>query len=341
MLKIQENISLAPHTTFKIGGPARYFCDIRSLSDLMEGLAFARKKRLSTFVLGGGSNVLIADPGFPGVVLRMMILGIEWEVDGEYAHVTAGAGVVWDELVEASVQRGYWGIENLSHVPGLVGTSVIQNIGCYGVEVSEVVEWVEEYDAKEGVVRRVPHHDCAFAYRDSIWKHLAREKRVVTRIRFRLAKNGSPKIDYPDLRKFFVDAAIAHPTQKDIRSALLEIRSGKFPDLVRYGTAGSFFKNPIVTKREADVLLAKFPEAPHFTLGNGQIKLSASWIIDHVLGLRGTRKGRVGTWKNQALALVNYGGASAEEMRSFAREIQDQCAIKTNVKLEPEVVFVE
>ncbi|OGZ08571.1 MAG: UDP-N-acetylenolpyruvoylglucosamine reductase [Candidatus Lloydbacteria bacterium RIFCSPHIGHO2_02_FULL_50_13] len=341
-MEVKEFILLAPHTTFKIGGLARYFCDVSSLADLKEALHFAREKHLPTFILGGGSNVLISDAGFPGVVLRIAIPGIEWESRGNHIFATAGAGVVWDEFVAQSVARGYWGIENLSGIPGSVGASVIQNIGAYGVEVSSAVERVEAYSTKEGMVRQIPDADCGFAYRDSIWKHEGGKGLIVTRICFRLKKNGTPNIAYKDLGASFGVKRKDAPALKEVREAVLSIRKGKLPDLVAEGTAGSFFKHPIVTNVEGEAFLKKYPDAPHFDTGQkGCMKLSAGWIIEHVLQMKGMRKGNVGVSEKQALVLLNYGGATEKEVRAFAREIQYAAAINTNIHLEPEVVFVE
>lgn len=340
-MEAREFVPLAPYTTFKIGGLARYFCDIRSLAELRDALTLAKEKGLPTFILGGGSNVLIADAGFPGVVLHMMIGGIAWEEKGDTVSVTAGAGVGWDDFVKATVAREYFGVENLSGIPGSVGASVIQNIGAYGAEVSEVVERVEVYDANIGTLRTLSSAECAFGYRNSIWKHEKGKGLIVTGVRFHLRRNGAPNIAYKDLEEFFARTKTTHPTQQEVRDALIAIRSRKFPDLASCGTAGSFFKHPVVGKVEGEAFVQKFPDAPHFDVGGGRVKLSAGWIIDHVLGLRGVRRGKVGTRKEQALALVNYGGASAQEVKAFAREIQDLAAAKANIKLEPEVVFVE
>ncbi|MDO8520518.1 MAG: UDP-N-acetylmuramate dehydrogenase [bacterium] len=338
---IQEFVPLAPHTTLKIGGLARYFCDISSLPELKEALHFAREKHLPTFVLGGGSNVLISDAGFPGVVLHIAIPGIEWESHGDNVTVTAGAGVVWDEFVAQAVTKGYWGAENLSGIPGSLGASVIQNIGAYGVEVAQVIEWVEAYSTKEGMIRQIPARECAFAYRDSIWKHEVGKGLIITRIRFRLKKNGTPNIAYKDLAAYFGENGKRSSTLKEVREAVLSIRKGKLLGLATGGTAGSFFKHPIVTKKEGEAFLKKYPDAPHFEVEGGRVKLLAGWIIEHILQWKGMRKGNVGISEKQALVLVNYGGASEKEMRAFAREIQYSVAIKTHIILEPEVVFVE
>lgn len=339
-MEIRENIPLAPLTTFKIGGTARYFCTVTSAGDLSEAARFAGEHKLPIFILGGGSNVLISDEGFKGLVLYISIGGIEWNEEGDEISVAVGAGVVWDDFVAQAVSRGYWGIENLSHVPGRVGASAIQNIGCYGVEAGERIEWVEEFMIGERVTKRLPHDECRFAYRESVWKHSAPGSRVVTRVGFRLSKHGKPNIGYKDLKDYFAQKSITNPTLLDIRSALREIRSAKFPDLARYGTAGSFFKNPIISKEEAQTLTARYPDAPTFTLGDGRIKLSAPWILDHLLHLRGARRGGVGTWETHALVVVNYGDASAKEVHAFTGDVVDRMRALTAITLEPEVVFV-
>lgn len=339
-MEIKEFIPLAPLTTFKVGGAARYFCDIHSLADLTEAVAFAREKNLPIFILGGGSNILISDLGFPGVVLHMMIDDSEWENSGDSVSVTLGAGVVWDKFVEESAERNCWGVENLSAVPGTVGASVIQNIGCYGAEVSEVVEWVEVYDSKKNTLRTLARADCLFGYRDSIWKHKSGEGLIVTRVKFRLSRKGTPKITYKELREFFAATRKEPETPSDVRAALLWIRGEKFPDLAHYGTAGSFFKHPIVSRADGEAFLQKFPGAPHYDEGENKMKLVAGWIIDHALGLRGLRKSAVGTWEKQALVLVNYGGASAKEIWIFAEELAQQAKKETNISLLPEVVRV-
>ena len=339
-MKIIEHAPLAPHTTFKIGGPARFFCDVHSTTELIEAVAFAKEHALPIFVLGGGSNVLIADEGFPGVVLHMVIDECTWEESGEHVVVTAGAGVVWDTLVAASVARGYSGLENLSAIPGSVGASVIQNIGAYGAEVATVVESIVVYDMKREALRELTRADCAFGYRDSIWKHESGSGLIVTHVRFRLAKQGVANIAYKDLQEFFAHAGVDRPTPQEVRDAVTRVRLGKFPDLAMYGTAGSFFKHPIVSAAVTQRFLQKFPDAPAFAVGEDKVKLSAGWIIDHVLALRGVREGNVGTWEKQALVLVNYGGARAIDVLHFARMINGRVYDAAEIVFEMEVVHV-
>lgn len=338
-MELKEFVPLAPLTTLKVGGLARYFVDVRSPTALKEAVAFAQEKRLPVFVLGGGSNVLIADDGFAGVVLHIIIPGMTWEDAGSEVYVTVGAGVSWDSFVAEAVKRGYWGVENLSAIPGSVGASVIQNIGAYGAEVAQSVEWVETYSMKEGMVRKISVPECAFSYRSSLFKHDRGKELIVTAVCFRLRKTGTPNVAYKDLEHFFSQKKDP-PTLAEVRAAVIAIRSAKLPDISVVGTAGSFFKHPIVPAAEAAEFLAKFPDAPHFSEADGRVKLSAGWIIDHVLQWKGMRKGAVGTWEKQALTLVNYGGATERDIRSFAREIQYRVALETNIHLEPEVVFV-
>ena len=339
-MTIQEFIPLAPLTTLKIGGAARYLVEVNSLTTLQEALAFAATKKLPHFILGGGSNVLISDLGYPGVVLRMSVPGIEWREDGEHILATVGSGVSWDAFVEAAVRNLAWGVENLSGIPGTVGASPIQNIGAYGKEASHIVEWVEVYDTEIGSVRVLPNAECAFSYRDSIFKHREGKGFIVTRVGFRLTKRETPDLKYKDVAEYFGKRS-APPSLEEIRQAILEIRAKKFPELKTHGTAGSFFKNPILSAKEAEQFLGNYPDAPHYALSDGRVKFPTGWILDHVLHLRGMRKGEIGSWDTQALVLVNYGSATAKELKAFAREIQYQVATKTNILLEPEVVFVE
>lgn len=324
----------------KIGGLARYFCDVRSPTALKEAIAFTVEKHLPTFVLGGGSNVLIPDAGFPGVVLHITIPGIDWEKQGDDIYATVGAGMVWDQFVAEAVKRGYWGVENLSGIPGSVGASVIQNIGAYGSEVAQVVEWVETYSAKEGMARKISAVECAFAYRGSIFKHERGKEFIVTSVCFRLKKNSVPNVAYKDLAPTFAKKGKTPPTLGEVREAVLAVRKGKLPDIATYGTAGSFFRHPIVSRAEAEAFLAKFPDAPHFDAEGGRVKLSAGWIIDHVLQWKGMRKGNVGTWEKQALVLVNYGGARAIDVLHFARMINGRVYDAAEIVFEMEVVHV-
>ncbi|KKU60121.1 MAG: UDP-N-acetylenolpyruvoylglucosamine reductase [Parcubacteria group bacterium GW2011_GWA2_47_12] len=331
-MELLRNVSLAEFTTFRIGGKADYFCVARSVSELQEALAFARERALPVFILGGGTNVLMGDDGFRGLVVRIEICGIEW---GGVVRVYAGEN--WDSFVAETVARGLWGLENLSGIPGTVGAAPIQNIGAYGSEVEEVIDWVEVLDRNTGDIQKLSRDECGFGYRDSIFKKSEGKDFIVTRVAFRLRKDGAPNLKYKDLAEFFSGKKL--PTLSDIRRAVLEIRARKFPDLKTHGTAGSFFKNPIISQEKFKELKKRFPELPGFLFKSG-VKVSLAWILDKICGLKGFEKNQTALWKDQPLVLVNQGGASAREISAFADNIARLVREKTGIEIEREVNIV-
>lgn len=337
---IEEHVPLAPLTTFRIGGAARYFARVHNASELREAFAFARQRGLPTFVLGAGSNVLVADQGFPGLVLHVEDATIEFEeVDSMRVRVAAGAGCDWDMLVAETVARGYAGFENLSGIPSSVGATPVQNIGAYGCEVGNTIEWVEVYDPKRDTVRRLDRAECAFGYRDSIFKKPEGAGLVVLRVAYMLRRRGEPDIAYKDIADY-ANTVAPIVTIQDMRNAVLSVRAKKFPTREEAGTAGSFFMNPVVPFAVAHDIASRFPDMPMYDAGEGMKKLSAAWIIDRVLSLRGVRKGDVGTWPAQALIVVNYGNASAHEVRTFTDMIVMRVQQELGITLTREVIDV-
>ena len=337
-MELRRDISLAEATTMKVGGIARDFVDAESIADVREAIAFAIEEGIPFFILGGGSNVLAPDDGFSGLVLRMSLTGISWDVHGDRMHVHANAGEAWDKLVAATTTKGLWGLENLSLIPGSVGGAIVQNIGAYGVEVCEQVVGVDVLDTKSGEVRVLSAGECLFDYRESVFK--SHPELLVLGATFMLSSVPHPRITYKDLANTFGNTDTELLTSAQVRNAVIAIRTGKFPDLLHYGTAGSFFKNPLVTRPIAEEFLKRFPDAPHYDQPNGDVKLSAAWIIDHILHMRGSRDGAVGSWDAQALVIVNYGDATADEIKKFISEIQKRTFDETSIMLEPEVVFM-
>ncbi len=331
-MTIQEHIALKELTTLKIGGTARYFVAVASRDELKEALMFAQTKNLPSFVLGGGSNLLVAEGEIKAVIIKNEIKGVEWKEEGESVLVTAGAGESWDALVAAAVARGLWGIENLSGIPGTVGAAPVQNIGAYGTELADTLEWVETLSARLSLA------ECRFGYRGSIFKETEGKHHIITRVALRLQKDGAPNFVYKDVAKYFGDAKTT-PTLAEIRRGVLEIRSQKFPDLKEFGTAGSFFKNPIISRTQFDELKKKYPEMPGFPLGE-EMKIPLAWVLDNLCGLKGLRKGAVGLFPNQPIVLVNFGGANANEIRAFAEEIARCVKNKTDIKVEWEVQYL-
>ncbi len=361
-MKIQENVLLAPYTTFKIGGNARFFAQVSSVAELEEAVAFAKEgsdetRHLPIFVLGGGSNVLISDNGFDGLVIKNEIMGIVEE--GE--RIIAGAGENWDNFVRYTVEeKGLNGLENLSAIPGTVGAAPVQNIGAYGVEAKNTIEWVEVYNLTTRKIEKLSNADCRFGYRDSIFKD-ERKNNIILRVSFLLSKNGKAMLEYKDLKMFFAGRADV-PSLCEVRDAVIKVRAGKFPDLSKIGTAGSFFKNIVIPRTEYQTLLRKFPTAPAFladpsrkvqgsTSTSSQnsvqeksndpaVKVPTAWVLDKVCNFKGVRRGNIGMFENQALVMVNYGGGTAREVRTFAEEIIFCVKQKTGLTIYPEVEFV-
>ncbi len=337
-MNIREHVSLREYTTFKIGGDARFFVEASSVDELKEAIAFAHAKDLPFFILGGGSNILVDDEGFSGLVIHMAIVGIEWKEEGDHVVATVGAGESWDDLVATAVAKNYSGIENLSSIPGTVGASAVQNIGAYGVEARELITMVEAYDAKNNILKILTNEECVFGYRESVFK--TNQDLVVTQVQFRLEKEYVPKQAYKDIALYIEENGVVTLSLQEMRQAVMAIRAKKFPDLSQCGTAGSFFKNPIVSKGVGEKFLAQYPDAPHYDAENGKTKLSAAWIIDHVLEMKGVREGSVGTWSAQALVVVNYDDATSAQVKKFVKKISDASFEKIHITLEPEVVFV-
>lgn len=359
-LSILEHISLRGLTTFKVGGEARYFCEVTTEEELCEAIDFSKKKALSFFILGGGSNILVADEGFPGLVIKMAIKSIFFDEinggksnGGERVEVTVGAGQNWDGFVSNCVAAGLYGLENLSGIPGTVGAAPVQNIGAYGVEVKDVIQSVRAFDTQKNAFTELEKNECAFEYRDSIFKK-ENGRYIVTAVVFILKKDGAPNILYKDLKEFFAgtvpaDADASAPTLAAVRRAVLAIRARKLPDVTvpdALGTAGSFFKNPIISSAHYADLKIKYSDMPSFPAptpagaSGSFVKVPLAWILDHVCGYKGSTKGNVGIYANQALVIVNLGAATAQEIKSFAAEITMNVKEKTGIIIEPEVQYI-
>jgi UDP-N-acetylmuramate dehydrogenase len=346
---IRENVPLAPYTTLRIGGPARYFAGTHNEDELFEALAFAAGLGLPVFILGGGSNVLFADEGFPGLVLQVAIKGIAWSSDGV---VTASAGEDWDEFVGRCVERGLAGIECLSGIPGLVGGTPVQNVGAYGQEVSETIVSVRVYDRPSAQIVELSNAACQFGYRASIFNTGERDRYIVLAATFALNHWGEPAIRYPDLKHIFAGSS-TRPALQDVREAVRSIRSRKAMLLVPGDpdahSAGSFFKNPVVTAgffermtedARAQNTIASDQEVPRYSVGDGRVKVPAAWLIEQAGFQKGYTRGRAGISSKHSLAIINRGGATAIEVLGLANEIQERVQAKFGIYLQPEPVLV-
>jgi UDP-N-acetylmuramate dehydrogenase len=336
---LRSNVELSQYTTFRVGGRANTFTTITQEEEILPALLFSCDRQLPVVVLGGGSNVLIADTDIHALVLHMQMKGISVEQKGGKVYVTAKAGENWDQFVAYTVEHGYWGLENLSAIPGTVGGAAIQNIGAYGTEVKNTIVSVRSMNTQTKEIEVLDQRSCAYEYRDSVFKK--RKEFIVLSVTFCLSLDPKQNLSYQDLRLWFCEKNNMMPSQKEIRDAVIAIREKKFPDLSRTGTAGSFFKNPIVSRDVCAALLKKYPNMPHWNVGENREKLAAAWLIEHIAKLRGVQEGNVGSWKQQALVIVNYGEATASEISMFAEMIIKKIKLLTNISLEPEVVMIK
>lgn len=341
---IKENVALAPFTTFRIGGPARYFIEARTEDAVLESIGFAKEKNLPVFVLGGGSNLLVGDAGFPGLVIKIAIPGVAWENDRDQTIVHAGAGEDWDPFVAACVDRDLAGIECLSGIPGSVGGTPVQNVGAYGQEISEVLMNVRAYDRHKDAMSDLSRDACRFGYRSSIFNTSDRDRFIVVRVTYALLKHGTPAVRYPDLQREFENSGQA-ATLSAVRAAVRRVRARKAMLLVDGDpdcrSAGSFFKNPILTEAQfADLQSRAHLEPPRYPAGTGRVKTSAAWLIENAGFSKGYSLGPAGISSRHTLAIINKGGATAEDILRLCREIQTKVHGCFGIHLTPEPVFV-
>lgn len=334
----QENKSLKSYNTFAVPALARYFIEINRREDLPILFSNRDQLQLPLLVLGGGSNVLFTRD-FGGTVLKMNIKGITVEKQQESVLVEAGAGEVWNDLVMFCVERGYAGIENLTLIPGSVGAAPIQNIGAYGVELKDVFDSLEVFDTETGGFRRFSRDECEFDYRESVFKKRYRGRFIVTSVRLRLSTVFHPNSSYGAIEAELTRRNIVKPGIRDISEVVAAIRVSKLPDPSTIGNAGSFFKNPVVGAGEFERLRKNFPAVVSFSMSGDRVKLAAGWLIEQC-GWKGRIIGRTGTWKNQALVLVNHGNATGEEIYALSQEIIDAVHDKFGLILEREVNII-
>jgi UDP-N-acetylmuramate dehydrogenase len=335
---IECDASLAPYNTFGIEARARFLAQIRSLDDLQQVLADARFAGLPRFVLGGGSNVLFTRD-FPGLVLRLGIMGVErlGEVGGRVL-VRIGAGENWHATVARLLDEGLPGLENLALIPGCVGAAPIQNIGAYGVELASRFDSLVAWDCARSTLQTLSETACEFGYRDSIFKR-EHSAHVIISVTLALPRAWTAATGYMDVAQELRARNIGQPQPRDVFDAVVAIRRRKLPDPSIVGNAGSFFKNPVVDRDTRNALLERFPSLVDYDIGGGCYKLAAGWLID-ACGLKGAVRGRAGIYPQQALVIVNLGGATGDEILALAREVQDTVFARFAIVLEPEPKIV-
>ncbi len=346
-MELQENVPLAPLTTLEVGGSAKFLVRVASRKDVEEAVAFVRAKQLRLFVLGGGSNLVVSDAGWDGLVLQIGIPGIEERREQGKVLLDVGAGVDWDNFVAHCVSQKYAGVECLSGIPGSVGGTPVQNVGAYGQEVSESIVSVLGFDLATNAVRELSASDCGFGYRSSIFNTQQRERYIILQVRYRLVPEGRPSLRYADLQKYFTGRD-GTPTLAQTRDAVRSIRASKgmliTPGDPDSRSAGSFFKNPVLSASQHEELERRAAErnlqVPSYPALSQQQKVSAAWLVENSGLKKGYVKGKVGISSKHALAIINRGGATTAEIVGLSNEIQDRVEQNWGLRLEPEPVFL-
>jgi len=338
MPKILEYVDIKNYSTFKIGGQFRYFAIASSISDLISIFNFIKDNNKNFFVLGGGSNIVFSDGLLDIFAIKNEIKGFEIinETD-KYVDIKVGAGEIWDDIVKKTVDMNLSGLEALSAIPGTVGAGPVQNIGAYGSEIKDTLLEVKVFDIKIGNIFNISNKDCKFRYRDSIFKNEARGKYIIVSVTYRLEKSASPSkvFSYPGVMKYFDDKRIENPTLKQIREAIINIRSEKLPNPKDIPNAGSFFKNPIVENNIVDEIKIKYPEIKFFPIDEKYIKIPAGWLIENA-GLKGKSFGSISIYDKNALVLINNGNASKDDLLKAKNEIIKIVEEKFGIILEQE-----
>lgn len=340
---IKNNVKLVGMNSFGVPATAEDFVEITSEAELVQlfsssGNTLPAQRLRDRLVLGGGSNILFThDP--KGLVVKIAIQGIRHETDGTDVLVTAGGGVVWNDLVWYCVNRGFAGIENLALIPGTAGAAPVQNIGAYGVELMDIFHHCRAYDTQSGEIVTLFEADCGFTYRNSIFKGSARGRYIITNISLKLSTIPTLRMGYGAIREELARRGITQPVIGDIARVVSAIRTSKLPDPSTIGNAGSFFKNPVISNSLFTKLKNNFPDIVHYPQDDGTVKLAAGWLIERC-GWKGKRIGNCGTWKNQALVLVNHGSASGEEIFALSERIILDVEQEFGITLEREVVVI-
>ena len=352
--EIRRDQPLKPFTTFKVGGPARFFASAATREDFLATLRFARDERLDIFVLGGGSNILVSDRGFPGLVIHPVPRGITINSeDAEKAVVRVESGETWDDVVSRAVEEEFWGIENLSHIPGHAGAAIVQNIGAYGQQIGDVFQCATVMETGTGNVLTLSGGECGFGYRKSIFNSSAKGQFIILQIELALTRGGQPDIRYPDVRKYFSERGVGEPSIRQVRDAIIEIRDRKFPfpREEKGGNAGSFFKNLVLSDPQFETLRAslrrnfstsecdRLEEIRKRSDAAGPVKVPTAFLIE-ICGLKGHCEGGARVNQTQPLVLLNDGGATARDVLALAGFVRRAVYTRTGmeISLEPELV---
>ena len=335
-MKVETQVDLTSALTFHVPASASHYVEIDSDKEVREALIYAQTNNLDILVLGGGSNMLFHND-FNGLVIKISSRGIAvLKDDGRKLEVVVEAGEIWHDFVLKSIDNGWGGLENLALIPGCVGASPMQNIGAYGVDIKEVLSWVEAIEFKTGELKRFSLEECQLGYRDSIFKGELKGKWVIVRVAYNLDRESSFKTSYGAIENEISGINKTELTHRDIANAVIKIRNSRLPNPDLIGNAGSFFKNPVVSKTQFNTLKDAYPLIPAYPQNDGGFKLAAGWLID-TSGWKGHDRGTHGVYEHQALVLVNKGGATGKEVWALALDIIKSVKEKYNIQLEPEV----
>jgi UDP-N-acetylmuramate dehydrogenase len=348
---LRECEPLAPRTTFELGGEARWFTEVTSEAQLIEALRWAQRETVQVAILGGGSNLVVSDAGFEGLVIKIALRGVTVSLQGSTALLTVQAGEPWDDVVAMSVERDLAGLECLSGIPGLAGATPIQNVGAYGQEVAETIAELRVLDRMSLRVQALDPANCGFRYRDSAFKRNP-DRCVVLSVSYALRLGGDATVAYAELARALA-ARTAAPGLSDVRDAVLALRRSKSMLLDgkddNHRSAGSFFTNPVMTSADADRvaeravqdrIITQASEMPRYPAEEGRVKLAAAWLIERAGIRKGDRRGQIGISSRHALALVHHGGGSSAELITFARRVRERVRDQFGVELVPEPVML-
>lgn len=330
-----KTVSLKDYSSLKIGGEGK-LVTVMNQKELIEVVLYAKREGLSIHILGGGTNTYFGASLEGALIVEMAMKGISYREEGEHVFITAYAGVVWDDLVQFTVEKNLWGIENLSYIPGTVGAAPVQNIGAYGVELKNTFVSLSALDMVTLNIVEMSSSACEFGYRDSLFKHEVGRYCIIS-VTLKLSKNRTPVLTYKPLDTLATEENLTPGT---VRELVVKTRIAKLPDWKEYPNTGSFFKNPVVTEAEAEGFRLRYQDIPLIPHLKGY-KIPAAWLIEHIAHMKGVRIGDVGTWPNQPLVLVNYGKATAEELNMFVQNVITTVNKDTGITLEKEVNFVE
>ena len=329
-----ENYSLKEHNTFGIEAKCSRFLEFEDEQEAVDVASILRESKMPYIIIGGGSNLLLTKD-FEGIVVRSDVLG--YYIDGD--RIICGSGEVFDEVVEASLQAGLYGLENLSLIPGDVGASAVQNIGAYGVEAKDYIETIEAVEIATDRVVEIPAEKCGYAYRQSRFKQDWKNRYLITHVTYRLSTEFNPHLDYGNIRVELERKGVKEPTAQQLRETIMDIRNAKLPDPKVEGNAGSFFMNPIVSHEKYESLAAQYERMPHYEVDADHVKIPAGWMIDQC-GWKGQSLGRAGVHDKQALVLVNRGGATGTEIVALSNAIRADVKAKFGIDIYPEVNII-